>query len=79
MIHDTIRIKSGAWDGNDVFVFSTLNHIKYLLVTGDHGIIRTLEVPLYITVSDARAPRRPPHPTASTARRGAQADDRRST
>ena len=49
MIHETIRIKSGAWDGNDVFVFSTLNHIKYLLVTGDHGIIRTLEVPLYIT------------------------------
>merc|ERR1719460_1224126 len=49
MIHETIRIKSGAWDGNDVFVFSTLNHIKYLLVTGDHGIIRTLEQPLYIT------------------------------
>ena len=24
MIHETIRIKSGAWDGNDVFVFSTL-------------------------------------------------------
>ena len=49
MIHETIRIKSGAWDGNDLFVFSTLNHIKYLLVTGDHGIIRTLEEPLYIT------------------------------
>jgi len=49
MIHETIRIKSGAWDGNDLFVFSTLNHIKYLLVTGDHGIIRTLEAPLYVT------------------------------
>ena len=49
MTHETIRIKSGAWDGNDIFVFSTLNHIKYLLVTGDHGIIRTLEEPLYIT------------------------------
>ena len=44
MIHETIRIKSGAWDGNDIFFFSTLNHIKYCLTNGDHGIIRTLEV-----------------------------------
>ena len=49
MIHETIRIKSGAWDGNDLFVFSTLNHIKYLLANGDHGIIRTLDVPIYLS------------------------------
>lgn len=49
MIHETIRIKSGAWDGNDVFYFSTLNHIKYCLTNGDHGIIRTLELPVYIS------------------------------
>jgi coatomer protein complex subunit alpha (xenin) len=48
-VHDTIRIKSGAWDGCDTFYFSTLNHIKYCLVNGDHGIIRTLEAPLYLT------------------------------
>ena len=48
-VHDTIRVKSGAWDGNDVFYFSTLNHLKYLLANGDTGIIRTLEVPLYIS------------------------------
>jgi len=48
-LHDTIRIKSGAWDGNDIFYFSTLNHLKYCLTNGDHGIIRTLEVPLYLT------------------------------
>ena len=40
---------SGAWDGNDIFVFSTLNHIKYLLANGDHGIIRTLDVPIYLS------------------------------
>ena len=49
MTHETIRIKSGAWDGNDIFVFSTLNHIKYLLANGDHGIIRTLDVPIYLS------------------------------
>jgi coatomer protein complex subunit alpha (xenin) len=48
-LHDTIRIKSGAWDGNDIFYFTTLNHLKYCLTNGDHGIIRTLEVPLYLT------------------------------
>merc|ERR1719409_888994 len=50
-IHDTIRIKSGAWDGNDIFYFTTLNHLKYCLTNGDHGIIRTLEVPLYLTAA----------------------------
>jgi coatomer protein complex subunit alpha (xenin) len=49
MVHETIRIKSGAWDGNEVFVYSTLNHIKYCLVNGDNGIIRTLDVPVYIS------------------------------
>lgn len=28
-----------------VLVYTTLNHIKYCLPNGDHGIIRTLDVP----------------------------------
>ncbi|XP_017615248.1 coatomer subunit alpha-1-like [Gossypium arboreum] len=48
-LHETIRVKSGAWDDNGVFIYSTLNHIKYCLPNGDCGIIRTLEVPIYIT------------------------------
>lgn len=34
LIHETIRIKSGAWDDIGVFVYSTLNHIKYALPQG---------------------------------------------
>jgi coatomer subunit alpha len=34
LIHETIRIKSGAWDDSGVFVYSTLNHIKYALPNG---------------------------------------------
>ncbi|KDQ13419.1 hypothetical protein BOTBODRAFT_33724 [Botryobasidium botryosum FD-172 SS1] len=49
LIHETIRIKSGAWDDSGVFVYSTLNHIKYALPGGDNGIIRTLEQPVYLT------------------------------
>ena len=48
-LHETIRVKSGAWDDNGVFIYTTLNHIKYCLPNGDNGIIRTLDVPVYIT------------------------------
>ena len=51
LVHETIRIKSGAWDGNDIFYFTTLNHVKYCLTNGDTGIIRTLDVPLYLTAA----------------------------
>lgn len=47
--HETIRIKSAAWDETGVLLYSTLNHIKYTLLNGDNGIIKTLENTLYIT------------------------------
>ncbi|KAH9989662.1 coatomer subunit alpha-2 [Russula vinacea] len=49
LIHETIRIKSGAWDDSGVFVYSTLNHVKYCLPQGDHGVICTLDNPVYLT------------------------------
>lgn len=42
-------MKSGAWDDSGVFIYTTSNHIKYALLNGDHGIIRTLDLPIYIT------------------------------
>ncbi|XP_059647627.1 coatomer subunit alpha-1-like [Cornus florida] len=48
-LHETIRVKSGAWDDNGIFIYTTLNHIKYCLPNGDNGIVRTLDVPIYIT------------------------------
>lgn len=47
-MHETIRIKSAAWDETGVLIYSTLNHIKYTLLNGDNGIIKTLENTLYI-------------------------------
>lgn len=47
-MHETIRIKSAAWDESGVLLYSTLNHIKYTLLNGDNGIIKTLENTLYI-------------------------------
>jgi coatomer protein complex subunit alpha (xenin) len=48
-LHETIRIKSACWDDAGVLLYSTLNHIKYTLLNGDNGIIRTLEETVYLT------------------------------
>lgn len=48
-VHETIRVKSAAWDDNGVLIYTTLNHVKYCLHNGDSGIVRTLENPIYIT------------------------------
>lgn len=48
-VHETMRIKSGVWDDAGVFIYTTLNHVKFLLPNGDGGIVRTLEVPVYLT------------------------------
>eukprot|EP01126_Amoeba_proteus_P014194 TRINITY_DN1615_c0_g1_i9.p1 TRINITY_DN1615_c0_g1~~TRINITY_DN1615_c0_g1_i9.p1 ORF type:complete len:995 (+),score=208.01 TRINITY_DN1615_c0_g1_i9:2205-5189(+) len=45
---EVLKIKSGAWDENGTFIYSTLCHIKYILPNGDHGIVRTLDRPIYI-------------------------------
>jgi coatomer protein complex subunit alpha (xenin) len=48
-VHENVRVKSGAWDENGVFIYTTSNHIKYTLTNGDYGIIRTLDLPIYVT------------------------------
>ncbi|ORY67202.1 coatomer WD associated region-domain-containing protein [Pseudomassariella vexata] len=47
-LHETIRIKSAAWDDAGVLVYSTLNHIKYTLMNGDNGIIMSLDQTVYL-------------------------------
>ncbi|KAG5337734.1 COPA protein, partial [Acromyrmex heyeri] len=48
-IHENTRVKSGAWDDSGVFIYTTSNHIKYAISNGDYGIIRTLDLPIYVT------------------------------
>ncbi|CAI5439371.1 unnamed protein product [Caenorhabditis angaria] len=45
---ESTRVKSGAWDDDSVFLYTTSNHIKYAITSGDCGIVRTLDLPLYI-------------------------------
>ncbi len=53
-ISDNVRIKSGCWDvsptggtASNLFLYTTLHHVKYCLPSGDTGTIRTLDAPLY--------------------------------
>ena len=53
-ISDNVRVKSGAWDvsptggtHSQLFVYTTMHHVKYCLPSGDTGTIRTLNHPLY--------------------------------
>lgn len=47
-LHETIRIKSATWDDAGVLLYSTLNHVKYTLLNGDTGIVRTLDQTVYL-------------------------------
>ncbi|KAI9801671.1 MAG: hypothetical protein M1833_002353 [Piccolia ochrophora] len=53
-LHETIRIKSATWDDAGVLLYSTLNHIKYTLLNGDNGIVRTLDQTVYLVKVKAR-------------------------
>ncbi len=48
-VHETIRVKSAAWDDSGVLLYTTLNHLKYCLPNGDSGIVKTLSQPIYLT------------------------------
>ena len=53
-LHETIRIKSATWDDSGVLLYSTLNHIKYTLLNGDNGIVRTLDQTVYLVKMKGR-------------------------
>ncbi|RHY21982.1 hypothetical protein DYB25_003707 [Aphanomyces astaci] len=48
-VTEVVKVKSGVWGPTNVFVYTTQNHIKYALTNGDSGLIRTLDVPVYLT------------------------------
>lgn len=50
VVNETVNLKGGCWDdSHPIFVYTTLNHVKYALPSGDRGIIRGLDSPVYVT------------------------------
>jgi coatomer protein complex subunit alpha (xenin) len=50
-ITERTKIKSGVFNEEGIFLYTTTSHIKYMLPNGDGGIVRTLEHPIYMTGS----------------------------
>eukprot|EP01084_Bolivina_argentea_P081919 148341_1 len=49
-IYENAKVKSGGWSNNgQVYIYTTVTHMKYALPTGDAGIIKTLDEVLYIS------------------------------
>ena len=48
-ITEAVKVKSGQWDENNIFVYTTTTHIKYTLSNGDNGLIRTMNRCIYAT------------------------------
>lgn len=38
-VHETIRVKSAAWDDSGVLIYTTLNHLKYCLPNGEGALL----------------------------------------
>ncbi|KAI0981749.1 hypothetical protein GJ496_005925 [Pomphorhynchus laevis] len=48
-INENSRVKSGIFThNNEVFIYTTLTHVKYALISGSTGVLRTISIPLYI-------------------------------
>ncbi|ORM41771.1 Coatomer subunit alpha-1 [Babesia sp. Xinjiang] len=42
------RIKTAAWYDNSAIIYATSDHLYYLMVNGDSGILRSISKPIYI-------------------------------
>lgn len=42
-IQETLKVVHGFWTKENIFVYSTFNHIKYVLPNGDKGILRSIK------------------------------------
>ena len=47
-ISEILSVKDAVWDDNGVVLYSTLCQLKYLLPSGEQGIVRSFDSPVYI-------------------------------
>jgi coatomer protein complex subunit alpha (xenin) len=48
-IQENPRLKTAHGEVPGVLIYTTSHQIKYSLINGNHGIIRTLDLPMYLT------------------------------
>ena len=50
---ERMMVKSGVWDSMGVFLYCTSLHIRYLIMNGDVGTVKSLENTLYLASIDS--------------------------
>ena len=48
LVKESLRVKDIMWDERGVLLYSTLSQLKYLLTSGERGVVRSLEDPVYL-------------------------------
>ena len=48
VISEKMNIKNCVWDERGVLLYATLSQIKYCLPSGEKGVVRSLDEPVYI-------------------------------
>lgn len=52
-VTEVVKTKSGVWFDSNVFVYSTRTHVKYLLINGEGGTLKSTPQTLYVAaISD---------------------------
>jgi coatomer protein complex subunit alpha (xenin) len=54
-VSESVRVKSAVWTSENVLVYATLKHVKYMLPSGDIGVLRSLDEPVYMIKADGDA------------------------
>lgn len=48
IVTEKIHVKDALWDDHDILLYSTLSQVKYMLPSGEKGIVRSLDSPVYL-------------------------------
>ena len=55
MLTENQRVKDALWSDEGVLIYTTKNQLKFTLVSGEHGVLRSLEQPVYIVALKKRS------------------------
>lgn len=47
-VTETLRVKDLMWEEHNVLLYTTLSQVKYLLSSGEKGVVRSLDDPVYL-------------------------------
>ena len=53
-VAEKVRVKDALWEKSGALLYNTMNQLKYLLPSGESGIVRSLDEPVYLVAVSGR-------------------------